>query len=125
MSMSTTRRRSIVTATFFILFAVLIATYPLIMVGTQVYITSAALKQESVADSIAVLRRETARLRMEVERLSSTGRIETICHGALGLEYPLSENIVIIGAVQDRRQVRRSGWRLLTVIKRSLHGGRG
>jgi cell division protein FtsL len=101
----------------------LVLCYPLIAVWKQVYITNASIKQEALADSLAVLKRQTARMKMEVEKLSSPGRIEKIGLEALGLEYPPAENIVILrsGKAHDRPAAE---WRLLTVLRRSFLNGK-
>lgn len=99
---------------------------PLLMVWKQVYITSTSLKLEKMSDSLAVYSKEIAGLRLKAERLSSNERIERIAKSSLGLDYPVSGQIVII-EIPHSRMAKISGWsqELLAFIKKSLWGDRG
>jgi cell division protein FtsL len=123
--MSESRRKSLVSITVFILIAGLILSYPLIAVWRQVYITTASQRLEVVADSIASLRKETLRLKMEAERLAGTRRIERIAREALGLDYPPSQNIVIMRPQPQGAAKYLGQWHLLTVLRKSFSGAKG
>ena len=79
-----------------ILCVVILIIWPMFMVWKQIYITNVSIKESVLADSLIVLSREAATLRLYHEKLSSTGRIESIARNAIGLEYPTSEQIVVI-----------------------------
>jgi len=69
---------------------------PLLMVWKQVYLTSTSVQINKMTDSLAVLSREIASLRLRCERLSSKERIEAISQRSLGLDYTSADNIVIV-----------------------------
>jgi len=99
---------------------------PLLMVWKQVYITSTSLKLEKMSDSLTVYTKEITRLNLKVQRLSSNERIERIARSSLGLDYPVSDQIVIV-EVPHSRMEKLCGWsqELVTFIKKSLWGDRG
>lgn len=101
-------------------------TGPLLMVWKQVYITSTSLKIDHMNDSLNVYAKKITRLRLKAERLSATERIERIARTSLGLEYPVSEQIVIV-KIPDNRMAKIGGWsqELLAFIKKSLLGDQG
>ena len=75
---------------------VVVLTGPLLLVWKQAYINTASLKLDSMADTLSVLNREIATMRLQCEHLSSNSRIETIAREKLSLEYPSSSQIVIV-----------------------------
>lgn len=99
---------------------------PLLMVWKQVYITSTSWNMGSMTDSLTVLNREIAALRMQCEYLSSNRRIEKIARGSLGLDYPTSEQIVIV-RIPDGYRMAQTGWPhgLFVFLRKSLFGDRG
>jgi cell division protein FtsL len=105
--------------------AVLI-TGPLLMVWKQVYITSTSITIEKMTDSLNVLNKHIAELKLKGEWLSSNDRIEHIAKQSLGLDYPSSEQIVII-KVPKNEKLAQVNWprELASFIKRSLFGENG
>lgn len=101
-------------------------TGPLLMVWKQVYITSTSLKLEKMSDSLTGYAKEITRLRLKAERLSSNERIEHIARSSLGLDYPVSDQIVII-EVPNSHMAKIGGWSqgIVAFIKKSLWGDRG
>ena len=99
---------------------------PLLLVWKQVYINSVSLKMERKNDTLTVLRREIAGLELQCQQLASNARIEGIARTSLGLEYPTSEQIVIL-KVSDTRHATVGGWtqNLLAFLKKSIRGDRG
>jgi cell division protein FtsL len=103
----------------------LLVTFPLLAVRKEVYITNSSLNQESLADSVAVLSRRATRLRMTAESLASNERIERIARQSLGLEYPASQQIVIVRQTVRPRKSMISGWRFFAALRRSFEQDRG
>lgn len=101
-------------------------TGPLLMVWKQVYITSTSLKLEQMNDSLSVYAKEIAQLQLKAERLSANERIERIARTSLGLEYPVSGQIVIV-KIPESRMAKIGGWSqdLLAFIKKSFLGDQG
>jgi cell division protein FtsL len=101
-------------------------TGPLLMVWKQVYITSTSLKLEKMSDSLAVYTKNIARLNLRAQRLSSNERIERIARSSLELDYPVSDQIVIV-EVPHSRMKGICGWpqEFVAFIKKSLWGDRG
>jgi cell division protein FtsL len=99
---------------------------PLLMVWKQVYLTSASLKIDKLTDSIAVVTKEIATLRLKCEQLSSKERIEHIAQTALGLGYPSADRIVIV-KVPRNAPVAESDWSndLVAFFKKTFWGNRG
>jgi cell division protein FtsL len=99
---------------------------PLLMVWKQVYITSTSWNIEHMTDSLTVLNREIATLRLQCEHLSSNRRIEKIARRSFGLDYPSSDQIVIV-RVPDKRLMAQTGWShdLFVFLRKSLFGDRG
>jgi cell division protein FtsL len=107
------------------LLAVLISG-PLLLVWKQVYINSVSMKMDQKSDSLALCAKEIAALRLECEHLSSNERIERIARSSLGLDYPTSEQIVIV-TVSDGRRLAVAGWpqELIAFLRKSFWGDRG
>ncbi|MBD3314367.1 MAG: hypothetical protein GF344_01155 [Chitinivibrionales bacterium] len=78
--------------------------FPLFTVWKQVYITSTSRYLTAQADSLAVLTRRAARLSVEVEKLSSTQRVETIAREHLDMDYPGSDRVVIVDPKEAMRK---------------------
>ena len=99
---------------------------PLLLVWKQVCINSLSLKMDRTADTLAVRAKEIASLRLRCEYLSSNERIERIARSSLGLEYPSSEQIVIV-KVDDNRHFAASGWTqgVIAFLRKSLFGESG
>jgi cell division protein FtsL len=105
--------------------AVLI-TGPLLMVWKQVYITSTSMDIEQMADSLGLLNKRIAELKLRCEWLSSNERIENIAKQSLELDYPSSEQIVVI-KVRKNEESAQVNWprELAAFIKRSFWGENG
>jgi cell division protein FtsL len=80
-----------------------VITIPLALVWKQAYITSVSLKFDSLKDSTAVLHKEIVALNLTLKQLSSTERIERIARESLKLDYPSSEEIVIVHSEKKKR----------------------
>jgi cell division protein FtsL len=80
-----------------------VITIPLALVWKQAYITSVSLKYDSLKDSTAVLQKEIVALNLALKQLSSTERIESIARKSLKLDYPSSEEIVIVYSEKKKR----------------------
>ena len=108
-----------------IAFVAILVIGPLLVVWKQVYITEVSMKRSALADSLTVLSKETAQLRFAAEKLSNTGRIETIARERLGLEYPAAGQIIIIKhSEQDGKQSDGEG-NFFAILRRSLSHMRG
>ena len=69
---------------------------PMLIVWKQVYINATSMKMEKMSDSLSVLNREIATLKLACEHMSTTEKIERFARINLGLEYPLSNQIEIV-----------------------------
>ncbi|MDG5814902.1 cell division protein FtsL [Chitinispirillales bacterium ANBcel5] len=69
---------------------------PLLVVWKQAYINTASLQLDLLSDSLSVLEKQITTVKMECEKLSSRTRIEHIARTVLNLDYPTSEQIVIV-----------------------------
>jgi cell division protein FtsL len=98
---------------------------PLGMVWKQVYITQLSMQRGAVSDSVSALRKQTAQLRLSVDKLSETSRIETMARQRLELEYPAAGKIVIVKQRGAARTAQAGGGGFITALKRSISGGRG
>jgi hypothetical protein len=104
--------------------AVLIV-WPLLMVSKQIFITNLSTRETALADSLAAAGRQLATLRLYNEKLSGTGRIESISREHFGLEYPATGSIVVIrengaGAVSGNK-----GRHFFAIIKKTFSRERG
>ncbi len=104
---------------------IIVVMFPLSLVWKQVYITNTSLRQDSLRDSLTVLQKEVITLSIAAERLSATERIENIARESLGLDYPSSEEIVVV----HPRKRKESGFKpnspFWTVFKKSLTPEKG
>ena len=100
---------------------------PLLAVWKQVYINNASIRMSAMADSLVVLKKEEATLRLMVQRYSSTARIEQFAREALSLEYPVSKQIVIVGTPEKSKNLKilYSPKELLAFLKRTFYGDKG
>ena len=105
--------------------AVLIAG-PLLLVWKQVYITSESMHIDKMLDVVTKLSKEQTELRLRCERLAANERIERIARKSLGLDYPVSSQIVVIRVPQTNR-TQQMQWprEFAAFIKRSLFGENG
>jgi cell division protein FtsL len=107
-----------------ILFVVILIIWPMFMVWKQIYITNVSIKESALADSLLVLSREAASLRVYNEKLASTQRIESIARTAIGLDYPTSAQIVVIR--ENRKDARPAvGNGFLAILRRTFSRERG
>lgn len=102
---------------------------PLGIVWKQVYITQNSVRQEHLSDSLLVLNKQEAQLRLTVEKLSGTARIESIARKCLGLEYPTAGQIVIIKprSIESGSPVAGTGDtnNYMAILKRSIAREKG
>ena len=85
--------RQLIVAVFCVGLLILI---PMFMVWKQVYITNVSRRESVLSDSLSVLSKEIVALRLYNEHLSSTQRIESIARLNIGLDYPASQQIVVV-----------------------------
>jgi cell division protein FtsL len=99
---------------------------PLGVVWKQVYITQSSVRQEHLSDSLAVLKKQATQLRLSIEKLSSSTRIESIARKSLGLEYPGANRIVIVKsrAIQAPLVAADTN-NYMAILKRSIVRGKG
>ncbi|MBN2038237.1 MAG: cell division protein FtsL [Chitinispirillaceae bacterium] len=69
---------------------------PLLLVWKQAFITSSSMKLEKMSDTLSVMNKKIATLKLTSDRLSANDRIESIAREALGLEFPSSDRIAIL-----------------------------
>lgn len=99
---------------------------PLLLVWKQSHINQVSIELENMNDTLEALDREIASLRLECEKLSSTARIERLAREALSLDYPSSDQIVIIDGGEVGQGLEGSGIdRLFAWVRRSISGERG
>ena len=99
--------------------------FPLSLVWKQVYITKTSKDLDSLKDTLAVLNKEIATLSYRVEQLSETERIENIARESLGLDYPLSREIVVIRPKKKSHRTFILDSSFWAVIKKSLTPEKG
>ena len=98
---------------------------PLGIVWKQVYITQTSVRKDRLSDSLLILGKQATQLRLYVEKLSSTPRIESIARQSLGLEYPTANQIVIIKQPQNRPQPSAAEGNYIAILRRSIARERG
>jgi cell division protein FtsL len=69
---------------------------PFLAVWKQVYINDASLRLDALEDSLAVINTDVAALQLQCEQLSQNERIEAFARTALDLEYPTSDQIIVV-----------------------------
>jgi cell division protein FtsL len=79
-----------------LLVLVLLISAPLLIVWQQAFITGASMKLEKMSDTLSIMNREIAGLRMQRERLSDNERVEAIARSSLALDYPSSDRITVV-----------------------------
>lgn len=114
-------------AAVIVLIAAIIAV-PLLLVWKQAFINSSSINLEKMSDTLSVMNKKIAALKLAGDRLSANDRIESIARDALGLEFPASDRIAIIperresGRQRIAQQV-KDIWQ--SVKTRFLQGGAG
>jgi len=108
-----------------ILCVVILIIWPMFMVWKQIYITNVSIRESALSDSLIVLTKEAATLRLYNEKLCSTQRIESIARKAIGLEYPTSEQIVLIRESKRGGQGATGGSGFLALLLRTFSRARG
>jgi cell division protein FtsL len=103
----------------------LMVAVPLGIVWKQVYITQTSVRHDRLSDSLAILGKQMAQLRLNVEKLSSTSRIESIAREGLGLDYPTANQIVIIKQRQNKPQSSAAEGNYIAILRRSITRERG
>ncbi len=84
------------------------------------YITTVSLNYDSLEDSIAVLNKEVVELSLIAKKLSNPKRIENIVKKSLELDYPSSNEIVIVRP--EKKKLTNLFWdsHFWLIIKKSL-----
>ena len=103
----------------------LVISGPMLIVWKQVYINSSSRKMEKMSDSLQVLSRDIATLRMSCEQLSSTERIQAFARENLGLDYPSSNQIEIVELNSRKNSSRNIIGECISAFKRSVLKDRG
>ncbi|MFP4163245.1 MAG: cell division protein FtsL [Chitinispirillaceae bacterium] len=99
---------------------------PLLLVWKQSYINQVSIRLENMNGSLAEIDRDIAALRLECEKLSATSRIERVARENLELEYPSSDQIVIINGGEEGKSENEGGIsRLFAWVRHSITGERG
>jgi cell division protein FtsL len=99
---------------------------PLLAVWKQVYINNTSIKLSKMTDRLSSLRKEIATLQFTCERYASTERIEKIANEKLNLEYPVSNQIVIIHLQkQNSPKLSNAPKEFLVYLKKAIAGDRG
>ncbi|MCX7726006.1 MAG: cell division protein FtsL [Chitinispirillaceae bacterium] len=103
---------------------------PLSIVYKEQYITKKSLQISKQYDSLTIETKNIEKLRLVCERLASKERIERIAKKSLGLEYPSTEQIVIVKIPAEKEEGSKEGnwrWRneLVFFLKRSILKDRG
>jgi cell division protein FtsL len=83
---------------------VLLVFGPLLLVWKQAYITGSSMKIEAMNDTLSAMNKKIAALRLAGERLSSNERIESFGRDVLKLDYPSSDQIVIVPACSKKEK---------------------
>jgi cell division protein FtsL len=107
-----------------VLVALMVA-FPLGIVWKQVYITQTSVRQNRLSDSLAALNKQAAQLRLFVEKLSGTSRIESIARQCLGLDYPTASQIVIMKQSPEKTVTPVAGNSYIAILRRSIARGKG
>lgn len=75
---------------------VILISGPLLLVTKQVYITNISIRMNAVSDSLRILNKEITALQLTCEQLSSIDRVENFARKTRQLEYPSTNQIVIV-----------------------------
>lgn len=84
-----------------------------------------AMKREQLADSLYTCNREIGTLVLRTQALASAPRIEQIARERLNMDYPSSEQIVILESRSGTRARHASAAGILAILRRSLGQNRG
>lgn len=98
---------------------------PLSMVWKQVYITDISKQHHALKKSLSVLQKEVTALTFTAENLAGTRRIESIARESLGLEYPLSKEIVVVRPEKKKEKASLLNSPFWTVLKKSITPEKG
>lgn len=96
---------------------------PLLIVWKQVYITDTSLKLNAMADTLSSLEKQAAALKLTRERLSSTERIEQFARNTLKLDYPSSDQIVIVSNSINGSHSMPGPAQMLTFVRKLIRRG--
>lgn len=109
-----------------ILCVVILIVWPMFMVWKQSYITNVSIRESALADSLMVLTKEAATLRLYNEKLAGTQRIESIARASMGLDYPTSEQIVVVReGKKGARRVESGGAGIMAIFRKTFSRERG
>jgi cell division protein FtsL len=108
-----------------ILCVVVLIIWPMFMVWKQIYITNVSMRESTLADSLIVLSKQVATLHLYNERLASTQRIESIARTSCGLDYPTSEQIIVVRECKKGVREKSSGSGFLAILRRTFSLERG
>lgn len=103
----------------------LVISGPLLIVTKQVYITNASLRMDALSDSLKIMNKEIATLKLTCERLSSNERIEQFARESRGLEYPNSNQIVIVKLGEQKKSSASDNLVNLVAVMRRAFGVKG
>jgi cell division protein FtsL len=103
----------------------LVIALPLGVVWKQVYITQSSVGLNRLSDTLALVTKQVAQLRLGVEKLSSTSRIEAIARQCLRLDYPSAGQIVIMkqGSQKDTTALVQNNY--MAILRRSIARSKG
>jgi cell division protein FtsL len=101
-------------------FVLLIITMPMFMVWKQIKVTNIAVRESALSDTLSVLSKEIASLRLYNEHLASTERIETIMRANRGLDYPSSQQIVVVREGNSASVAASSHSNFMAILKKTF-----
>ena len=95
---------------------------PLLAIRKHVYLRNLAIKREALSDSLSSTSERLAHLRMEARDLSSPARIERIASRDLNMDYPKSDQIVIVESKSKKKKnsFKPFGSGIFALLRRSL-----
>jgi cell division protein FtsL len=109
-----------------ILCVVVLIMWPMFMVWKQIYITNVSIRESALVDTLVVLTKEAATLRLYNEKLAGTQRIESIARAAMGLDYPTSDQIVVVReSKKGARQSNTGGGSIMAIFRKTFSRERG
>ena len=98
---------------------------PLSLVWKQVCITRTSMRCDMLQDSLAVLNKEIGLLKVSVERLACSERLEAVARQSLGMEYPLSKEIVVLRYGKRGKNVFSLDSSFRAVVRKTLKPEKG
>jgi cell division protein FtsL len=102
------------------LLLVLLISGPLLLVTKQVYITNISIRMNAVSDSLRTLNKEITALQLTSEQLSSIDRIESYARKTRQLEYPSTNQIVIVKMPSESTIASGNISELLAFVKKAI-----